>query len=117
LRFLFLDDVIYESASSREHQALRFGNFWWGFWFFKIFLLSHTHFTKKKKKKKIKKEKHLCNLLMCQLEVGVGISILLIACIGPYLPSSIPHPLEAESMLPLTFFPGNGAKMLGSKDV
>jgi hypothetical protein len=54
---------------------------------------------------------------MRQLEVGAGISILLIACIGSYLPSSIPHPPEAQSMLPLTFFPGNGAKMLSSKDV
>jgi hypothetical protein len=54
---------------------------------------------------------------MRQLEVGIGISILLIACVGSYLPSSIPHPPEAQSMLPLTFFPGNDAKMLGSKDV
>jgi hypothetical protein len=54
---------------------------------------------------------------MRQLEVGVHISILLIAFIGSYLPSSIPHPPEAQSMLPLTFFPGNGAKMLDSKDV
>jgi hypothetical protein len=54
---------------------------------------------------------------MRQLEVGAGISILLIVCVGSYLPSSIPHPPEAQSMLPLTFFPDNDAKMLGSKDV
>jgi hypothetical protein len=55
------------------------------------------------KKNKIKKEKHLCNLLMHQLEVGVGKRILIISCVGSYLPSSIPHPPEAQSMLPLTF--------------
>jgi hypothetical protein len=54
---------------------------------------------------------------MRQLEVGAGISILLIACIGSYLLSSIPHLPEAQSMLPLTFIPYNDAKMLGSKDV
>jgi hypothetical protein len=54
---------------------------------------------------------------MRQLEAGTGIIILLIAYIGSYLPSSIPHPPEAHSMLPLTFFLDNSAKMLGSKDV
>jgi hypothetical protein len=80
-----------------------------------FFLVIHT--SHKKGKKIEKEKKHLCNLLMRQLEVGTGIIILLIACIGSYLPSSIPHPPEAQSMLPLTFFPGNGVKMLGSKDV
>jgi hypothetical protein len=54
---------------------------------------------------------------MHQLEVGASISILLIVCVGSYLLSSIPHPLEAQSMIPLPFFPGNDVKMLGSKDV
>jgi hypothetical protein len=39
----------------------------------------------------------------CQLEVSVGISILLIACVGSYLPSLILGPLETQPMLPLTF--------------
>jgi hypothetical protein len=79
-----------------------------------FFLVIHTSHNKKENQKRKKK---LCNLLMRQLEVGAGISILLIACIGSYLPSSIPHPPEAQYILPLTFFPSNGAKMLGSKDV
>jgi hypothetical protein len=54
---------------------------------------------------------------MRQLEVGIGISILLIAYIGSYLPSSIPCPPETQSMLPLTFSPRQRHKMLGSKDV
>jgi hypothetical protein len=62
-------------------------------------------------------DQHLCYLFLCQLEVGAGIRILLITCIGSYLPSSIPSPPEEQSMLPLTFFLGNGAKMLGYKDV
>jgi hypothetical protein len=54
---------------------------------------------------------------MRQLEVGTGINILLIACVGSYLPSSISHPPKAQSMLPLTFFPDKDAEILGAKDV
>jgi hypothetical protein len=45
-----------------------------------FFLVIHTSHNKKENEER--KKKHRCNLLMRQLEVGAGIIILLIACIG-----------------------------------
>jgi hypothetical protein len=82
-------------GSTKPWALVIFGG---GFGFSRSFFL-FIHTSRKKKLKK----KHLCNLLMHQLEVGVGISLLLIACVGSYLLSSIPLPPETQSMLPLEF--------------
>jgi hypothetical protein len=96
LRFNFSDDVVYKSVSPREHQALGFGIFWWGFGFSgSLFLVIHTSH----------KILHTYITSIYQLEVGDGISILLIVYVGSYLPSSIPHPPETQPMLPLTLSP------------
>jgi hypothetical protein len=54
---------------------------------------------------------------MHQLKVRVGTRILLVSCIGSYLPFSIPHPFRDVTYTILENLPGNDAKMLGSKDV
>ena len=77
-----------------------------------FFLVIHTS-HKKKENQEIKKTP------MQPLNVSAGGRHWykhLIACVGYYLLSSISRPPEAQSMLPLTFFPSNDAKMLGSKD-
>jgi hypothetical protein len=95
-------------GSTRPWALVIFGG---GFVFSRsFFLVIHTSH-----KKEIQERKHLCNLLIRQLEVGIGISILLIACIGSYLPSSIPRPPEAQSMLLLTFTPTMAPKCWGLK--
>jgi hypothetical protein len=109
LRFNFSDDVIYTSVSPREHQPWALVVFGGGFGFScYLFLVIHT----------LHKEnsKHLYNLYI-SAGVGIGISNLLIACIGSYLLSSITHPLREITYAIFDTLPGNDAKMLGSKDV
>ena len=54
---------------------------------------------------------------MHQLKVDVGTRILLVACVGYYLPFSIPHPLRDTTYTIFDILPDNGTKMLGYKYV
>jgi hypothetical protein len=54
---------------------------------------------------------------MHQLKVDVGTRILLVACVGYYLPFSIPHPLRDTTYTIFDIVPEKYAKILGSKGV
>jgi hypothetical protein len=71
--------------------------------FFLVINTSHNNKRNSTKETPIKS-------LKCQLEVSIGISILLIACVGSYLSSSIPGPPETQPMRPLTFSPATTPK-------
>jgi hypothetical protein len=108
LRLSFSDDVIYENASSKEHRALGFCSFWWGFWFFKFFLLSHTHFTQN--------SKYLNELYASAKDRRWHKHF---TC---YLHRFLPSVFNTSSSIDTTYvifdiLPENDAKMLGSKDV
>jgi hypothetical protein len=54
---------------------------------------------------------------MHQMKVGLGTIILLVACVGSYLPFSIPHPFKDATYTIHDNLAENDAKMLGSKYV
>ena len=116
LRFCFSDDVVYESASSMEHWALGFGNFWWRICFFKIFLLSHTHFTQQKGK--IKRRKKTPMQLLNASARGRRWYKHLTYFLCRFLPF-IFNTSNSRGTIYATFdiLPSSDAKMLGSKDV
>jgi hypothetical protein len=108
LRFIFLDDVVYESVSPKKHQYLGFVSFWWGFWFFRFFLLSHTHFTQS--------FKHLYNLYISA--GGRDWHKHFTYCLRMFLPSVF-NTSSSRDTTYSTFdtLLCNDAKVLGSKDV
>jgi hypothetical protein len=108
LRFRFLDDVVYESASSREHRALGFCSFWWGFWFLRFVLLSHTHFTQN--------SKHLSELYTSAGGRRWHKSFTCFLC--RFLPSVFNTSSSRDTNYAIfDILPDNGAKMLVSKYV
>jgi hypothetical protein len=108
LRFNFSDDVVYESASSKGHRALGFCSFWWGFWFFRFFLLSHTHFTQN--------SKYLYDLYASA--EGRCWHKHFTYCLRRFLPSIFNTSSSRDATYAIfDILPGNDAKMLGSKDV